>query len=155
MRLKGKVALVTGAGSGFGAGIARRFAEEGAQVVVNDVNPAGETVAKDIGGRFVQGDVTKSADWARLVREARAEPVLVGIMIPPNYGIDYAARFREIYAEIAKRERVTLVPFLLDGIADKPDLFLADQLHPAADAQPRILDNVWPAVEPLLRKRAS
>ena len=70
MRLKGKVALVTGAGSGFGAGIARRFAEEGAQVVVNDVNPAGEKVAKDIGGRFVQGDVTKGADWARLVREA-------------------------------------------------------------------------------------
>ena len=70
MRLKGKVALVTGAGSGFGAGIARRFAEEGAQVVVNDVNPAGEKVAKDIGGRFVQGDVTKGADWAKLVREA-------------------------------------------------------------------------------------
>jgi 3-oxoacyl-[acyl-carrier protein] reductase len=70
MRLKGKVALVTGAGSGFGAGIARRFAEEGAQVVVNDVNPAGEKVAKGIGGRFVQGDVTKGADWAKLVREA-------------------------------------------------------------------------------------
>ena len=70
MRLKGKVALVTGAGSGFGAGIARRFAEEGAQVVVNDVNAAGEKVAKDIGGRFVQGDVTKGADWAKLVREA-------------------------------------------------------------------------------------
>ena len=70
MRLKGKVALVTGAGSGFGAGIARRFAEEGAQVVVNDVNASGEKVAKDIGGRFVQGDVTKSADWAKLVHEA-------------------------------------------------------------------------------------
>ena len=70
MRLKDKVAIVTGAGSGFGAGIARRFAEEGAQVIVNDVAPQGEKVAKDIGGRFVQGDVTKSADWARLVREA-------------------------------------------------------------------------------------
>jgi len=70
MRLKGKTALVTGAASGFGVGIARRFAEEGARVIVNDLSPQGEKVAKDIGGRFVQGDVTKSADWARLVREA-------------------------------------------------------------------------------------
>ena len=70
MRLKGKTALVTGAASGFGAGIARRFAEEGARVIVNDLTPQGEKVARDIGGRFVQGDVTKSADWARLVREA-------------------------------------------------------------------------------------
>jgi 3-oxoacyl-[acyl-carrier protein] reductase len=70
MRLKGKTALVTGAASGFGAGIARRFAEEGAQVIVNDLSPQGEKVAKEIGGRFVQGDVTKSADWARLVGEA-------------------------------------------------------------------------------------
>jgi 3-oxoacyl-[acyl-carrier protein] reductase len=70
MRLKGKTAIVTGAASGFGAGIARRFAEEGAQVIVNDLSPHGEEVAKEIGGRFVQADVTKSADWARLVREA-------------------------------------------------------------------------------------
>jgi 3-oxoacyl-[acyl-carrier protein] reductase len=70
MRLKGKLALVTGAASGFGAGIARRFAEEGAQVIVNDLSPQGEKVAKEIGGKFVQGDVTKSADWARIAREA-------------------------------------------------------------------------------------
>ena len=70
MRLKGKTAIVTGAASGFGAGIARRFAEEGAHVIVNDLSPQGEKVAKDIGGRFVQADVTKGADWARLVREA-------------------------------------------------------------------------------------
>ena len=70
MRLKGKTAIVTGAGSGFGAGIARRFAEEGAQVVVNDVNPQGERVAREIGGRFVQGDVTKGGDWARLIQAA-------------------------------------------------------------------------------------
>src|SRR5258708_23462891 len=70
MRLKDKLAIVTGAGSGFGAGIARRFAEEGAQVIVNDVSRLGEKVAKQIGGRCVQGDVTKGADWVKLVREA-------------------------------------------------------------------------------------
>jgi 3-oxoacyl-[acyl-carrier protein] reductase len=70
MRLKDKLAVVTGAGSGFGAGIAKRFAEEGARVVVNDVNPTGQKVAQDIGGTFVQADVTKSDDWAKLVRAA-------------------------------------------------------------------------------------
>lgn len=69
-RLSNKLAIVTGAASGFGAGIARRFAEEGARVIVNDLNPQGERVAKEIGGRFVPGDVTKAEDWARLVREA-------------------------------------------------------------------------------------
>jgi 3-oxoacyl-[acyl-carrier protein] reductase len=73
MRLKGKVAIVTGAGSGFGAGIARRFAEEGAQVVVNDVNAqAGERVAKEVSGTYVQADVTRSDDWAKLIRSAGA-----------------------------------------------------------------------------------
>ena len=73
MRLKGKTALVTGAASGFGAGIARRFAAEGARVIVNDLSAQGESVAKEIGGRFVQADVTKSTDWAKLVREAGGE----------------------------------------------------------------------------------
>ena len=70
MRLQGKVAIVTGGGSGFGAGIARRFAQEGAQVIVNDLNPSGGQIAGEIGGRFVQGDVTRGDDWAKLVREA-------------------------------------------------------------------------------------
>jgi 3-oxoacyl-[acyl-carrier protein] reductase len=77
MRLKDKVAIITGAGSGFGAGIARRFAQEGAKVLVNDINPDGERVASEIGARFVQGDVTRSEDWARLVREAGAELAIV------------------------------------------------------------------------------
>src|SRR5512145_2479679 len=71
MRLKDKVVIVTGAGSGFGAGIARRFAEEGAQVIVNDINAqAGERVARDVNGKFVHADVTKGEDWAKLVRAA-------------------------------------------------------------------------------------
>ena len=71
MRLKGKTAIVTGAGSGFGAGIARRFAAEGAAVIAADVNAAaGERIAKEVGGRFVHADVTKADDWAKLVRAA-------------------------------------------------------------------------------------
>ena len=88
----------------------------------------------------------------RLAREAHAEPVLVGLMIPPNYGIDYAAQFRDMYAELAARQKIALVPFLLEGIADNPEMFQRDQLHPTAEAQPRIADNVWPALAPLLKK---
>jgi acyl-CoA thioesterase-1 len=76
-------------------------------------------------------------------------------MIPPNYGIDYAERFRETYPALASKMKVPLVPFLLEGVADRSELFQADQLHPTAAAQARILDNVWRIVEPLLRKRAS
>jgi 3-oxoacyl-[acyl-carrier protein] reductase len=73
MRLKGKTAIVTGAGSGFGEGIARRFAQEGAKVIVNDINAqGGERVAREIGGQFVLADVTKSGDWAKLVQAAGA-----------------------------------------------------------------------------------
>ena len=91
-------------------------------------------------------------EMIRLARAARAEPVLVGLMIPPNYGIDYAREFRELYPQLAKKARVALVPFLLGGIAERRDLFQADQLHPSAAAQPLILDNVWPTLEPLLRR---
>jgi 3-oxoacyl-[acyl-carrier protein] reductase len=77
-RLEGKVVIVTGAGSGFGAGIARRFAEEGAMVVVNDIDArGGERIAQEVGGRFVQGDVTRGEDWASLVRAAGPELAIV------------------------------------------------------------------------------
>jgi acyl-CoA thioesterase-1 len=89
----------------------------------------------------------------RLARRARAEPVLVGMMIPPNYGIDYTREFTQMYASLAAQHKVALVPFLLEGVADNPELFQADQLHPTAKAQARIAANVWPALEPLLTKR--
>jgi 3-oxoacyl-[acyl-carrier protein] reductase len=73
MRLHGKVAIVTGAGSGFGEGIARRFAQEGAKVLIADINAqGGERVAGAIKGEFIQTDVTRAADWARLVEAAAA-----------------------------------------------------------------------------------
>jgi acyl-CoA thioesterase-1 len=105
-------------------------------------------------GQPVAGMRSNLEQMIRLARQARAEPVLVGLMIPPNYGIDYAAQFRDMYASIAAASRVPIVPFLLEGIADKPEMFQRDQLHPTAEAQPRIADNVWPALEPLLKKKA-
>jgi 3-oxoacyl-[acyl-carrier protein] reductase len=74
MRLKGKVAVITGAGSGFGEGIAKRFSEEGARVVVADIDAGnGNRVASGLKTAFVQADVTKGADWARLVSETIAK----------------------------------------------------------------------------------
>src|SRR5258706_2536039 len=74
MRLQDKIAIVTGAGSGFGEGIGRRFAQEGAKVLVADINvEGGKRVAGAIQGEFVQADVTRAADWARLVQAATAK----------------------------------------------------------------------------------
>lgn len=106
-------------------------------------------------GQPIAGIRANLEQMVRTARSARARPVLVGIMIPPNYGIEYADQFRELYPSVAAKLDVPLVPFLLEGIADKPDLFLADQLHPTAEAQPRILDNVWKVIEPQLRARPS
>lgn len=100
----------------------------------------------------IRGNLDK---MIQISRKARAEPVLAGMMIPPNYGIDYAAQFRGLYGDLAAKHRIPGVPFLLEGVADKPELFQPDQLHPIASAQRRILDNVWPSIEPLLRKRSS
>jgi 3-oxoacyl-[acyl-carrier protein] reductase len=68
MRLKDKNVIITGAGSGFGAGIARRFSEEGANIIVADINAAaGEKIAREVEGKFVLADVTRSDDWAKLM----------------------------------------------------------------------------------------
>ena len=74
MRLEGKTAIVTGAASGFGAGIARRFSEEGAHVIVADINDAaGAKIAREVEGKFVHADVTRGEDWAKLVAGAGSQ----------------------------------------------------------------------------------
>ncbi|WP_061149694.1 arylesterase [Caballeronia arvi] len=81
---------------------------------------------------------------------AHAKVLLVGMYVPPNYGPDYTQKFHAVYERIAKDKNVPLVPFLLAGIADKPAMFQADQIHPTVQAQPLLLDNVWPTLKPLL-----
>jgi acyl-CoA thioesterase-1 len=83
-------------------------------------------------------------------RGAGARVLLVGMRIPPNYGRDYADRFAAVYAQIARDEKVPLVPFLLDGFAEDLDYFQADRIHPAERAQPRMLETVWPQLARLL-----
>ena len=77
--------------------------------------------------------------------------LLVGMQLPPNYG-RYAGEFQQAFADTARQTRTPLVPFLLAGIADQPTLFQADTIHPTAEAQPRLLDNVWPHLLPLLKR---
>ena len=84
---------------------------------------------------------------------AGAKVLLVGLRVPPNYGRDYAERFAGTFAALARELKVPLVPFLLEGFAESFELFQADRIHPTAEAQPRILDNVWPVLVPLLGER--
>jgi len=91
---------------------------------------------------------------ARLAKAAGAKVLIVGMQVPPNYGRSYGERFASLFAEVAKSEGTALVPFMLKGIADGPQadsMFQADRIHPLAKAHPIILDNVWPALEPLLK----
>lgn len=90
------------------------------------------------------------ATMIRQSKAAGAKVVLVGVRVPPNYGRDYSERFFGTFGALAREHKVALAPFLLDGFAESLDLFQPDRIHPAVAAQPRMLDNVWPALQPLL-----
>jgi acyl-CoA thioesterase-1 len=84
-------------------------------------------------------------------RARKARVVLVGMKLPPNYGIDYTRAFEQSYAELARTHKASLVPFLLEGVAEKREFFQPDGIHPVAEAQPIILDNVWKVLKPQLK----
>jgi acyl-CoA thioesterase-1 len=83
---------------------------------------------------------------------AGARVLLVGMRIPPNYGPVYAGSFERLYGELARTHRLPLVPFFLDGIALDDSLMQQDGIHPNAAAQPKLLDIVWPKLQPLLAR---
>jgi acyl-CoA thioesterase-1 len=83
-------------------------------------------------------------------RSAKAQVLLVGMMIPPNYGPRYGEEFREMFVALARKYSLAFVPFLLDQVALKPELMQADGIHPNAAGQPQILENLWPRLKPLL-----
>ena len=87
------------------------------------------------------------------VRQSGAKVLLVGMRLPPNYGARYTTDFMSMFPAIATTTRVALVPFLLQSVALKPGLMQADGLHPTTEAQPALVDTVWPVLTPLLQKR--
>ena len=95
------------------------------------------------------------ANMIEQVRGIGATPLLVGMQIPPNYGQRYTTMFADIFPTLSDRYNTPLVPFFLDGIYDQDGLMQGDGIHPTEDAQPRLLDNIWPKLEPLLNKQAS
>ncbi|MDP7154296.1 MAG: arylesterase [Gammaproteobacteria bacterium] len=90
-----------------------------------------------------------------IIRKSSANDTLVilaGMMIPPNYGEEYATEFAAMYPSLANQHSVPLIPFFLEGIALDPGLLQADGIHPNKQAQPILLDNVWEVLEPELAK---
>lgn len=92
------------------------------------------------------------AAMVRLVRAAGARVLLLGILIPPNYGPRYTHQFAVLYPKLARRFHLPLVPFLLAHVALVPELMQSDGLHPNARGEPLVLDNVWPTLRPLLQR---
>ena len=83
-------------------------------------------------------------------RQAGAEVLLLGMKLPPNYGVRYTRAFEQVYVDLARERQVPLVPFFLDGVGGVRSLMQADGIHPGAAAQPILLENLCPTLQPLL-----
>jgi acyl-CoA thioesterase-1 len=82
-----------------------------------------------------------------------AKVLILGLKLPPNYGPAYVREFDALFEAVAKSRKAAFVPYLFDGFGEDLAYFQPDRIHPTAEAQPRILDNVWPALKPLLAQR--
>jgi acyl-CoA thioesterase-1 len=97
----------------------------------------------------IRGNLEAISD---VCRRAKVRVLLVGIRLPPNYGLSYAEKFQAVFRDVSRSRKLPLVPFLFDGFSDNRDLFQADGIHPSAAAQPLMLDNVWKELRPLLNR---
>jgi acyl-CoA thioesterase I len=87
------------------------------------------------------------------IRKSGAQPVLIGMKLPPNYGPGYTREFDALFGDVAKSGNTLFVPFLFAGIGESDEWFQPDRIHPTAAAQSKLLDNIWPVLLPLLTKR--
>ncbi|MBA1243614.1 MULTISPECIES: arylesterase [Pseudomonas] len=95
----------------------------------------------------LQQNLTWIVDRAQ---QSGARVLLLGVPLPPNYGAAYINAFSRVYQQVASEKQVPLVPSLLDGVGGVAPLMQEDGIHPRAEAQPRLLENVWPSLKPLL-----
>ncbi|WP_101101910.1 arylesterase [Macromonas bipunctata] len=165
-------------GSGWVALLERKLATEKSPVQVVNASVSGDTtsggrsrlpgllqehrpavVVIELGGndalRGLSLDLTRDnlSAIAQRARASGAKVLLLGMQMPPNYGARYGKDFAQLFADVAKAERTALVPFFLKGVVDgllPLALFQPDRIHPNEKAQPIMLDNVWPALRPLL-----
>lgn len=106
-------------------------------------------------GLALQNTEENLAQMTQAAQNSGAKVLLLGMQVPPNYGSDYARKFAGIFEWVAQKSKAGVVPFFLKGIADSEGdgaraLFQADQIHPRAQAHPKMLENVWPALRKLL-----
>ncbi|HZX30395.1 MAG TPA: arylesterase [Rhodocyclaceae bacterium] len=92
-------------------------------------------------------------DMITMIRANGATPILVGMKLPPDYDPRYAADFSAVYSDVARQTGTPLVPFLLQDVVGRPDLFMPDHLHPTAEAQGKLLDVVWPVLDSSLSQQ--
>jgi len=117
-----------------------------------------EVVIIELGGndglRGFPPDIIESnlASMIEQVQASGARAVLVGMQIPPNYGQRYTEMFAEIYPKLSDRYDIALVPFFLAGIYNHEGLMQDDGIHPTEQAQPKLLENVWPVIRPILKQ---
>lgn len=165
-------------GSGWVALLERRLAEQKIPATVVNASVSGDTTAGgrsrlpgllkqhlpthvviELGGNDALRGLPMAQTEAnldhmtRLAQAAGARVLLVGIQVPPNYGRAYTESFAAVFPKVAQAHKAALVPFLLKGVADGPQagsLFQGDRIHPNEQAQPLMLDNVWPALKGLL-----
>jgi len=108
------------------------------------------TLSKDEIQRYSRHLIVPEVGMEGQLKLKGAKVLLVGMRIPPNYGPVYTRRFEAMFAEVARQQNASLVPFMLQGFADKREWFQSDGIHPAAEAQPRILDNIYRRLRALL-----
>jgi acyl-CoA thioesterase-1 len=165
-------------GSGWVALLEQRLAQEKRSITVFNASISGETtsgglarlpallkqhnpaiVVIELGAndalRGLPPEMTRDnlRAMVRLAQTAKAQALLLGMQVPPNYGPDYAQQFAAGFTAVAKEQKTALVPFFLKDVADAPnaaELFQSDRIHPIAAAHPILLNNVWPALKRLL-----
>lgn len=107
----------------------------------------GNDALRGLSLQMTQDNLSKMTEFAQ---KSGATVILVGMQIPENYGPVYTEAFRKLYPDLAQRKGALLVPFLLAGLETDRSMFIEDGIHPSSQAQPKLLDNMWPAIEQAL-----